>query len=212
MTKIQKIEFVAGVVLAVGLFFLGRCNGIQHVIKHTGSDTAVNKKNTVITISYPVPYEVVKDSFIYFRHTVHDTLEVEGDKKIVYVPEDTPQWLVDAGNDYMATRLYDSTITDGNDTLRLQHEINRNRIKKSAYTWKHSDTLITKTTVLYPPRKLVLYGTLGSSYNLYNQFGIHFGMALKTPKEHIYQQEFGFQNGSKHLVFKTTVFFTLFKF
>lgn len=175
--------------LIIVSFFLGRCNGVNSVLKNTKSDTTVKSKE-VSFLWLPVPTLVKSDSILYKKKEIHDTLEIESEPNIVYVPNETPDWTVDILNDWAKTRYYDTLITIGNDSILIRDVVTKNSISSKNVKAIFKDSVITKTTIIKPQRKTVGYITFGAGLNLSTQQNVSFGFALKNKNDKVYQIEY----------------------
>lgn len=152
MTRRDKILLAAGVAAAAGLFFWGwSCHSAQ-VKRSAGSDTVVTVSKTD-TIYRPHPVKIIKDSIQYVPVTLHDTLEMPGEVEIRIDPADTAAILAD----YNATRFYADTQTLARGKVIIADSVTRNRITSRRLQTEGTDTIITNTTVLQQPKKLILY-------------------------------------------------------
>lgn len=184
---------IAAVIIA--MFFLGRCNGIQSVIKRTGSDTTVRKDS--IQLAYvPVPVLVKYDSLLYkdklVKVQVYDTLW--GTPEVVIEPVDSAEIL----KDYYAARIYSDTQRLKRGQVIINDTVSRNRITGRGLNVTGADTVIKNTVVFYPPKKAVGYFTLSGMGNAKTPgAGIGAGFGLKLPNDRIYQVEYKLMTGNR---------------
>lgn len=184
MNRKDKIILVVIIVVAVCLFMVGRCNGIHSVTKSVGSDTTINKVKLFIG-TIPVPYKIEdEDSIVYWAHTIHDTVRpkpIEGKPYPVYI--DTTNYPIALVKDYISKKYY-SLDTFG---VKVEDTVSQNRIIGRGLTITRTDTIITNTIVLTPPRHIVGYFTLSAAGNKQDPLsGAGAGFSLKLPNETIF--------------------------
>lgn len=182
--------FLAGAIIAA-IFLFGRSCGIQSVIKTAGTDTVVTvtKGDTVY-----VPELIGVTNTIHQTKYIakYDTLWAAGE--IVTVKE-----VVDTGKilqDYYVSRFYSDTQKLARGKVIIQDTVNQNRIISRRLQSFGTDTTITKTIVLRPPRKIVAYLTGSVMGNFKNPIsGTGMGFGLKLPNDMTYQGEVKLVNG-----------------
>lgn len=163
----------------ITLFLLGRSCGIKSVVKRTGSDTVVVVSRDAVAMQ-PVVVRV-SDSFYVAGKPYPVIRYVEGAPVVIIEPVDTSAILAD----YYRTALYDTTIALKRGTARLQDTVTRNRIAGRSIQITGTDTTITRTITLTPPRRLVGYldlAVMGGRHDL----GASAGFSLKLPSDRVY--------------------------
>lgn len=183
-----------GVFAAIGaaLFLWGRSCGIGSVLKQTHIDTVVKfvKGDIVYTPEFVGVSNTIYEPKIV---TVHDTLETfETRVDTVLAVQLYP--------DYMDVKFYSDTQRLARGTVIIQDTVTQNRIQRRRLQTFGTDTTITKTVVLKPPRNMVGYFTtslLGNNFNPLD--GIGGGFALKTKNDMIYGAEAKFIRGKRVL-------------
>lgn len=193
---------IAAVIIA--MFFLGRCNGIRSVIKNTGRDTVIHKDS--IRIAYiPVPVSVRYDSLIYTPGKAGTLDTIWAPPEVIIDPVDTAAIL----KDYYAARIYSDTQRLTRGQVVIDDTVSRNRITGRGLKVTGTDTTITVTTVLKPPRRMVGYFTLSAMGNPKQPLGgAGAGFALKLPSERVYQVEYKIIQGNRP-AFEARVFFPI---
>jgi hypothetical protein len=193
MKRNDKILLTLAIIAAICLFLLGRCNGIKSVTKQTITDTVVTvlKGDTVYVPEFVGVTNTIKEiKYI----TNYDTLWPAPE---VFVKIDTVKVL----GDYFLTRTYSDTQTIPRGKIIITDEITKNRIASRRLQSFITDSFITKTVVLKPPRKMVGYFTMSAMGNLKNPgYGVGIGFGLKMPKDMIYQVEYKAVQGERPMV------------
>lgn len=172
-----KIGVIAAVVVA--LFLLGRSCGIKSVVKRAGSDTVVVISRDTVAMQ-PVVVRV-SDSFYVAGKPYPVIRYVEGAPVVIIEPVDTAAILAD----YYRTALYDTTIALKRGTARLQDTVTRNRIRGRSIQITGTDTTITRTVTLTPPRRLVGYLDI-TGIGGRHEVGAGVGFSLKLPSDRAY--------------------------
>jgi len=177
--------FLAGAAIAA-IFLFGRSCGIKSVIKNTTTDTVVTftKGDTVY-----IP------EFVGVTNTIHetkyDTLYGAGE---IITKTDT----IEIVNDYLSSRFYSDTQKLKRGSIIIHDTVTQNRIISRRLQSFGTDTTITKTIVLRPPRNLVGYFTMSAMGNFRTPFGgIGIGVAVKTPNDKVYQVEWKYMNNRR---------------
>lgn len=187
-----KIGIFAAIIAA--MFLLGRSCGIKSVLKNEGVDTTVRKDSVVIAY-IPIPIAIRYDSISYKHTTEYVTLY--GAPEIIIEPVDTANIL----KDYYASRFYSDTQRLKRGLAIITDTVNRNRITGRRLTITGTDTTITRTIVLKPPRRIVGYLTgsiMGNFKNPISGAGIGFG--VKMPNDMTYQMEYKVVNGYRPMI------------
>lgn len=205
-----------GAIIAVVLvaWFAGCRYGVGSVGKTTIVDTTTTK-TVSDTIYLPEVTAYYPGDTVYIkrpengRNQTPDTvfLDPEPTKPdTVYVPADTPDWVVDILNDYDAAREYDTTFVLNGDTLRIYDVVNHNRLMPRRVVLTSYDTTIKKTTTIQPPRKFVGAFTLsgGSMWNGTTSAAV--GFQLTDRNNRTYQIEYQRIVGLKPIVMATVSF------
>lgn len=172
-----KIGVIAAIVIA--LFLLGRSCGIKSVTRNTGSDTVVVISRDTVAMQ-PVVVRV-SDSFYVAGKPYPVIRYVEGAPVVIIEPVDTVAILAD----YYRTALYDTTVALTRGTARLQDTVTQNRIAGRSIQITGTDTTITRTVTLTPPRRLVGYLDLTGMGGRHD-FGLGAGFSLKLPSDRAY--------------------------
>lgn len=186
-TSVNYWKWGIFVAIAVALFMLGRCNGIRSVTKNTGVDTAINKDSIVVRYK-PIPYKVREIDTQYIAgkpvpYAVHDTTLVY---EVRIDPADTAAIL----KRFFETAYYDHTLPLQRGTVRIIDTVSQNRIWGRQVMAFGTDTTITKTIVLKPPRNIVGYFSLSAMGNYKNPlYGAGIGFGIKLPNDMTYQAE-----------------------
>jgi hypothetical protein len=176
--------FLAGAIIAA-IFLFGRSCGIQSVIKNTTTDTV---------ITFTQGDTVYVPEFIGVANTIHqtkyitkyDTLWAAGEIVTVTELVDTARIL----QDYYASRFYSDTQNLARGKVIISDTVNQNRIVGRRLQSFGTDTTITKTIVLRPPRKMVGYFTMSAMGNFKKPIaGAGVGFGLKLPNDQTYQVE-----------------------
>jgi hypothetical protein len=185
----RKWILIAIAVAIVAIFLFGRSCGIRSVTKQAGSDTTIHKDSLVIRYK-PVPYKVIEhDSDIVFRpwiveKPVHDTTKGIDHYFIIPLTKEDTLAIV---KDYFQTAFYDTTIKLSRGMARLIDTVTENRISGRQVYVTGTDTTITNTIVIKPPRAIVLSFTLSAMGNFRSPlFGEGVGLNLKLPSEGTY--------------------------
>lgn len=172
-----KLGVIAGV--AVALFLFGRSCGIKGVLKSTGADTVVVVSRDTVSMQ-PVVVRV-SDSFYVAGKPYPVIRYVEGAPVVIIEPVDTSAILAD----YYRTAMYDTTIRLSRGSARLQDTVTRNRISGRSIQITGTDTTITRTVTLTPPRRIVGYLDLAGMGDRHD-FGASAGFSLKLPSDRVY--------------------------
>lgn len=181
--KSQYLKYGVYGAIIIGIFLYGRSCGVRSVLKTVGSDTTIRKDSIVIRYK-PVPYKVTHDSIIYIKGkpvyiSVHDTIP-----EIIIEPADTAAILAR----YYQKVFYDTTWNFKRGTVRLIDTVTRNRITGREVQVRVTDTTIKETTVLHPPKKMILY--FGIDYLGYQKtpfFAAGVDLALKLPNDKLFE-------------------------
>ena len=181
-----------GIAVVIIAAMWGGCEyGIRSVvIKQGKSDTAITKREVSI-ISVPIPIVITKDSLVYWENIIHDTIPIEVSSILNpndYIHEDSIKDF--SFIDWNKTRIYDTTLTSGNDTIRITDNVQYNKITKRVIKAVFTDSIITKTKIITLPRKTVLSAIISmGSTSGFKRFGIGTGLLLKLPNENTYKFE-----------------------
>lgn len=197
MTDATKNKIVWVVIAAglIGLFLLGRSCGIKSVTKNTGRDTVtVTHADTVP--GTPKLVGIRYDSLIYrYRDTGsrwYDTLW--GVAEVIINPVDTAALLAD----YYASRFYKDSQTIKGATVVINDTVSRNRITGRQIILNRTDTTITNTITLRPPKRIVGYFTTSVAGSFSQPFGsAGVGLGLKMPSDHVIQAEWKYMQTGK---------------
>lgn len=187
MKKVNWYKVVLFAAIAAALFFLGRSCGIKSVIKNTGRDTTIYVYTDTGKGKKPIEVDIRYDSIIYKDRwkTEYDTLW--GPPEIRIDPADTAAIL----RDYYASRFYTDTQKLKRGQVVINDTVNRNEITGRQVIVSGTDTTITVTTVLRPPKRMVGYFTLSGMGHTRQPFGgVGAGFGLKLPNDRVYQVEY----------------------
>lgn len=176
-----KLLFVA--IIAVAIFLWGRGCGIHSVITKTSIDTTV-KKDSSTTRYVPIPYKV--DSIIYRYKIVPAALAKEMNEKeepntsLTYVPQ-----IIEREDTSKA--YYKDTLPLKRGFVVIDDTLQKNRIIGRRVFSSNTDTTITKTVTIIPPKKNILYfGISGMGNKNDLLFGAGADLSLKTKSDKIY--------------------------
>lgn len=169
-----KLGVIAAIMVA--LFLLGRSCGIRSVIKTTGSDTIV-RHDTVVR-EYRVSADTIIYSTVYRPVIIRDT---SFQYDVLIEPVDTAGILAD----YYAARFYSDTQALTRGVIVISDSVTQNRIIARRLTASGTDTTITRTITLTPPRRLVGYLDLTGMGGRHD-FGAGIGFSLKLPSDRSY--------------------------
>jgi len=191
MSNRVKLFVIVAALIAYGL--LMRSCGINSVIKNTRTDTVVTvtQGDTVyIPEIVGVTNTITKTKFI----TQYDTLWAAGEIVTVTEVVDTAKLLAD----YYASRFYSDTQKLARGKVIISDTVNQNRIVGRRLQSFGTDTTITKTIVLRPPRKIVGFFTASAMGNFKNPIaGAGVGFGLKLPNDMTYQAEWKAMYGQR---------------
>lgn len=188
--KVNKWKWGVLAAIIIIVFFVGRGCGIKSVISRTGSDTTVRKDSIVIRYK-PMPYKVIDIDTAWIKkpvpYKVVDTFTVY-DVRID--PADTAAILA-----MCSERVYyDTTVHLKRGIIRIRDTVQHNRLQGRELFLNVTDSIITNTITKTIPRRYVGYFTVSGSFPVY---GAGFGLALKNPKDFVYQTEIKFMQGHK---------------
>lgn len=172
-----KVLFVA--IIAVAIFLWGRGCGIHSVTKEVKTDTLIVRGKTDTTY-IPVTSTVTNTNTYYIPKFIHtsDTLETTE-----VLPADTAAIL----KRYFETVTYKDVQNVKRGTVTIFDTVTQNRIIKRRLQTDISDTVITKTVTLIPPKKNVLYFGLSGFGNKNDLlFGAGTDLSLKDKTDKIY--------------------------
>lgn len=184
----MKINYWKWGVIAVAIIawslFMRSC-GINSVIKTSRIDTFLSVDIDTFPSYVPVPSEV-KPGKIEYRPK-RDTVWLDPEKEIVYLPEDLSPELITMLNDYNRTITYNDTSVAG---LTLLDTVTHNRIAGRQIIKKDTITTIKETTILQPPKRMIGYFSLSAS-----RYSAGAGIGLKTKNDWLYSIELKTDHG-----------------
>lgn len=194
MSTRDKILLIISLAAVAGLMFWGRSCGIKSVTKATGSDTIiVTRTDTVKTNPEP---DTIIQTVIKTRtangEIVLDTLYVDTSYAAEPVPPtDTLKELTrlqGVEKKYNQKVFYKDSAEGSNWKVVLADEVYQNKLKKPRqWVVTKKDTLIENTTVLKPPRNLVLYFVASAMGNRHEPLGgAGAGLGLKLPNDRVF--------------------------
>lgn len=166
----------------IGIFLFGRSCGINSVVKTVGSDTTV-KKDSFIYVDRPVPYKIT-DSFIYVKGfpypvKVYDTTE----GKTIILPTDTAAIL----KRFFDVAYYNDVRSFKRGSVAISDTVTQNRIQGRSVKLLTADTVITNSTTLVQPKRLIVYAgfdLMGTRKNPF--FGGTVDLSLKDIRDRMY--------------------------
>lgn len=187
MTSQNKITGILAIAALAGFGFFMRSCGINSVLRSAGSDTTVSH-DTVIIKYQPIPYMITRDSLVFVNGkpviiTIRDTTTQE----IVRIdPVDTAA-IVARCNE---TAYYKDVRDTGRAKITIIDTVTQNRITGREVRVAFTDTTITNTTVLRPPKPIVVSVLLSNTGNVGNVlYAQGIGLSLRLPSD----KEFEFQ-------------------
>lgn len=194
-SKPNYLKWVIVAAIIVGIFLLGRGCGIKSVLKDAGSDTTI-RKDSIVYQDRPVPYKVTDTFTVRGKDgklvTIYDTLY--GTPEVIIEPADTVAIL----RRFNETAYYQDIRDTGRAKITILDTVRQNRIAGRSVKVVFTDTLITNTITLRPPKRIIGYFTLsgqGNAHNPLNGFGT--GLGIKTPNDMIYQAEWKLTQGNR---------------
>lgn len=188
MTTPNKITGILAIAALAGFGFFMRSCGINSVLRSAGSDTTVSH-DTVIIKYQPVPYMITRDSLIYVNGKpvvvqIHDTTHLE----IVRIdPVDTAAIVARCNQ----TAYYRDTRDTGRAKITIIDTVTQNRITGRQVQVAFTDTVINNTTVLRPPKPIVLSFVISNTGNLSSPlYAQGVGLSLRLPSDREYQVQY----------------------
>lgn len=190
MTTSQKITAVVLIALGIALFYWGRSCGVKAVLKTAGSDTVVIRDT--VSISTKPQVSSVDSSR---NTTAKRKLKLwQKRKPVILQPIDTTGIDTTAIiEDWYLTRFYTNKYKIGRSEITIIDTVTTNEIVGRGINIVTADSVITKTIVLRPPRKVVGYVT-GSLMVGPKIYGMGAGLALKFSNDLIIQSEYKITN------------------
>lgn len=185
MKNINWWKVVGISVIIILVFIYGHSCGRKSVLVKNGSDSTITytRDSFIYVPSPPVQFPGKK---IYLK-AKPDTVWGDPEKETIYVPDNTPDWVLNDLRKYQAINIYDTVLQMKNmDSLFISDTLSQNRIigRKILYTsW---DTAIVESREIMQPKKIILYW---SFYG--NKLGVGSGIGLKTMNDWIYNIEYG---------------------
>jgi len=175
------IKWITILIVAILIFLMFRRCGHTDV-KPVKNDTVKIKVDTYIhhydtvVVKIPVPYKI----------TYHDTLEVEGEPVLTYLPIDSfPPVVRKMLNEYNATKYYKDSLNVKYGKVIVSDTLRWNRITGHSIATTFNIPEVTRTITLNAPRRTIgLLGleAIGNKSTPFYAVGASFGLMFRNQK------------------------------